>query len=119
MPSPVDDLAPATLPTVPDFGLLPGEIGEQAPETPRGRIERWQLKLLDLSLRNRLLNYRDSKQTLPLRCPSVAVFEDELAAGKKFRVFSLNDNNPFGNRTFSPEEGQRIEEEVISNCVRA
>ena len=66
-----DVAAPAALPPPPDFGLLPSEISEEPPETPRDRIERWQRKLLDLSLRNRLLNYRDSKQTLPLRCPSV------------------------------------------------
>ena len=111
-----DETAPAALPPLPDFGLLPGEIGEEEPETPLGRIERWQRKLLDLSLRNRLLNYRDSKQTLPLRCPSVADLEDELAAGKKFRGFSLSDNDPFGNRTVSPEDAQRIEEEVIRDA---
>lgn len=112
----VDDAASAALPPVPDFGMLPGEISEEVPETPRDRIERWQRKLLDLSLRNRLLNYRDSKQTLPLRCPSVAAFEDELAAGKSFRGFSLRDNDPFGNRTVSPEDTQRIEEEVIRDA---
>ena len=111
-----DEAAPAALPPLPDFGLLPGEISEESPETPQGRIERWQRKLLDLSLRNRLLNYRDSKQTLPLRCPSVGAFEDELAAGKKFRGFSLNDNDPFGNRTVSPEDAQRIEEDVIRDA---
>ena len=115
-PDAIDEAAPAALPPLPDFGLLPGEISEEAPETPRDRIERWQRKLLDLSLRNRLLNYRDSKQTLPLRCPSVAAFEDELAAGKRFRGFSLNDNDPFGNRTVSPEDAQRIEEEVIRDA---
>ena len=112
----IDEAAPAALPPLPDFGLLPGEISEETPEAPQDRIERWQRKLLDLSLRNRLLNYRDSKQTLPLRCPSVAVFEDDLAAGKKFRVFSLNDNDPFGNRVVSPEDAQRIEEEVVRDA---
>ena len=112
----VDEVTPATLPQVPDFGLLPGEISEEEPKTPPDRIERWQRKLLDLSLRNRLLNYRDSKQTLPLRCPSVADFEDALAAGKKFRGFSLNDNDPLGNRMVSPEDVQRIEEGVIRDA---
>ena len=108
-PGATNEAAPAALPPVPDFGLLPGEITPEAPETSQDRIERWQRKLLDLSLRNRLLNYRDSKQTLPLRCPSVAAFEDELAAGTKFQGFSLNDNDPFGNRTVSLEDAQRIE----------
>ena len=111
-----DETAPAALPPLPDFGLLPSEISEEPPETPQDRIERWQRKLLDLSLRNRLLNYRDSKQTLPLRCPSVAVLEDELAAGNKFQGFSLNDNDPVGDRTVSPEDAQRIEEEVIRDA---
>ncbi len=115
----IDEAAPAALPPLPDFGLLPSEISEEEPENPRDRIERWQRKLLDLSLRNRLLNYRDSKQTLPLRCPSVAAFEDELAAGKKFRGFSLNDNDPFGNRTVSQEDAQRIEEEVIRDAFES
>ena len=42
--------------------------------------------------------------------------KNELAAGKKFRGFSLNDNDPFGNRTLSPEDAQRIEEEVIRDA---
>ena len=108
-----DDVAPAALPPSPDFGLLPGEISEEEPETAQGRVERWHRKLLDLSLRNRLLNYRDGKQTLPMRCPSVAVLEDRLADGKKFQAFSLVDNDPVGDRTVSPEERQRIEEGVV------
>jgi len=113
---PTDEIMPAALPLLPDFGLLPSEIGEEKPETPRDRIERWQRRLLDISLRNRLLNYRDSKQALPLRCPNVAALEDDLAAGKKFRGFSLNDNDPFGRRTVSPEAAQRIEEEVVRDA---
>ncbi len=112
----IDETVPAALPPEPNFGSLPGEVSEEEPETPQGRIERWQRKLLDLSLRNRLLNYRDSKQTLPLRCPDTAAFEDELAAGKKFQGFSLQDNDPIRDRAVSPEEAQRIEEEVIRDA---
>ena len=112
-PDSSDEVAPAPLPPMPDFGLLPSEISEETPETPHDRVERWQRKLLDLSLRNRLLNYRDSKQTLPLRCPNVGSLEDALAAGKKFRGFSLTDEDPVGDRTVSPEDAQRIEEELI------
>ena len=108
-----DEVAPAALPPLPDFGLLPSEISDDAPDTPRDRVERWQRKLLDLSLRNRLLNYRDSKRTLPLRCPDVGALEDALTAGKKFRGFSLTDEDPVGNRTVSPEEAQRIEEDLV------
>ena len=109
----LDEVAPAALPPLPEFDLLPGESGDEASDTPLDRIERWQRKLLDLSLRNRLLNFRDSKQTLPLRCPDAGALEDELAAGKKFRGLSLQDEDPLGNRTISPEEAQRIEEAFV------
>ena len=115
-PCAVDEVAPAALPPLPDFGLLAGEISEEAAETPLGRIERWQRKLLDLSLRNRLLNFRDSKQTLPWRCPDVGALEDALAAGKKFRGLSLKDEDPLGKRSVSPEEAQRIEEEFVRDA---
>ena len=49
-----------------------------APDTPAGRIERWKSKLLDLTLRNRLLNHRDSKVTLPLLGTMPADVEDAL-----------------------------------------
>ena len=111
-----DEVAPAALPPLPDFGFLPGESSEEATESPLGRIERWQRKLLDLTLRNRLLNYRDSKQTLPLRCPDIGTLEDALADGKKFRGLSLNDEDPFGTRTVSPEEAQRVEEAFVRDA---
>ena len=114
--SAVDEVAPAALPPEPDFGLLPTEFAEETADTPLGRIERWQRKLLDLSLRNRLLNFRDSKQTLPLRCPDVGALEDALAAGKKFRGLSLKDEDPIGNRSVSSEDAQRIEEEVVRDA---
>ena len=52
-PDTIDEATPAALPPLPDFGLLPGEVSEETPGTPQDRIERWQRKLLDLSLRNR------------------------------------------------------------------
>ncbi|MXY51445.1 MAG: DUF4011 domain-containing protein [Gammaproteobacteria bacterium] len=107
-----DDVATATLPRVPDFGLLPGEERDEEPPRPQDRIERWQRKLLDLSLRNRLLNFRDSKQTVPFRCSNVAALEDALADGRRFRGLSLNDENPVGDRSVSAAEAARIEEQV-------
>jgi len=87
------------LPQMPD---LPDDLTiastEELPTTPRGRIERWQSRLLDLSLRNRLLNFRDSRQVIPFACPDLPLLEDHLAAGKKIRVISLNEENPVGDR---------------------
>ncbi len=107
-----DAVGPAPLPKRPDFGRLPSEEIDEHPQTPKGRIERWQSKLLDLSLRNRLLNFRVTKQTVPLDCLKVASLEDALAGGSKFGFMSLTDENPSNGRKLSPEEKRRIEEEV-------
>lgn len=97
---PVDDrtVEPPPLPVKPDIHIIPTVETEDVPNTPQGRIERWQRKLLDLSLRNRLLNFRDSKQTVPLVCPDIGVMEDRLEAEKTFRIISLKEEDPVGNR---------------------
>ena len=110
--TPTDEVVAAPLPERPDFGRLPGEDVDENPQTPQGRIDRWQRKLLDLSLRNRLLNFLSSKQTVPFRCPDAAALEDALAGGTKFRAVSLSDENPIGDRTLSPEDAHRVEEQV-------
>jgi hypothetical protein len=42
---------------------------DNSSQGPVGRIEHWKQKLLDLTLNNRLLNFKESKQTIPLLCP--------------------------------------------------
>jgi len=113
---PQDEAAPAALPKPLDLGLLPGEVREDAPDTPLGRIERWQRKLLDLSLRNRLLNFKDTKQSLPFICPDVSTLEDHLADNKKFSTLALREDDPVGNRTLTSEERRKVEEEVSTNA---
>jgi very-short-patch-repair endonuclease len=56
------------------------------PVTPQGRIDHWKQQLLDLTLRNRLLNFRETKQTIPLICPDPEHLEDQLAADETFHV---------------------------------
>ncbi|MBM4370000.1 MAG: DUF4011 domain-containing protein, partial [Deltaproteobacteria bacterium] len=51
------------------------------PDTVVTRFKRWRDRLLDLSLNNRLLNYRPGARTaLPLRVPGLPRFEDLLAS---------------------------------------
>ena len=106
-----NEVTPAVLPPIPDFGQLPGEEAEEVPRTPEGRIERWQRRLLDLSLRNKLLNFKATKQSLPLRCPNLSALEDQLAEGGALRIISLEDENPVGERNsdqYRRETGQDI-----------
>jgi hypothetical protein len=86
------------LPPLPTFGVMPSGIAEEKPSTAGGRIDRWQRKLLDLSLRNRLLNFKDGKAVVPFVCPSIHEMEDRLASGAKIRVISLPEQNPLGDR---------------------
>lgn len=48
----------------------------------------WERKLLDLSLRNNLLNMRITKNTLQLMSTDLDKFEDALADGSEFRLLS-------------------------------
>ena len=103
---------------------MPAENVEEKPTTATGRIDRWQRKLLDLTLRNRLLNFTESKKAVPFLCPDIADLEDRLANRTAIRLISLPEQNPLGerdaalfretrghdlNRTFAAEALQRDE----------
>ena len=85
------------LPSEPD-NLMPAEVVDQKPTTPAGRIERWQTRLLDLSLRNRLLNFSEGKRAVPFVCPDVAYLEDRLADNATIKLISLPQQSPLGDR---------------------
>lgn len=99
------------VPRVPDeISLITeGEILE----TPESRLERWQRKLLDLSLRNRLLNFRPGKGAVTICCPDPDRFEDLLAEGHRFDIRPLPE-------TFRSDDGEarRDREEVIVEYAR-
>ncbi|MBU2957820.1 DUF3320 domain-containing protein [Paracoccus sp. C2R09] len=79
-------VAPAALPRPLPPGMMPASpIADDTPRNAADRIARWQRKLLDLSLRNRLLNFRDTRQTLPFVCPDIPALEDRLAQGQGIR----------------------------------
>src|SRR5690606_29182519 len=47
----------------------------------------WKDRLLDLTLRNRLLNFRpDRREVLPLEIPDVSAFEDLLATNEQLEI---------------------------------
>ena len=74
-------------PVLPDFDE--GLDEDELPETPQGRLERWQRKLLDLSARNPLLNHRSTKTSLSLICPEPGRLEDKLADGARISIHSV------------------------------
>ena len=64
-------------------------INLAAEDTPEGRLASWKSKLLDLTLRNRLLNFKTSKSTLQFVAPDLALLEDALSDGSEFRIRPL------------------------------
>lgn len=58
-------------------------------ETPAGRLSRWKSRLLDMTLRNRMLNFKPSQSNLRLLVPDPAHLEDALADGKEFKVRAM------------------------------
>ncbi|CAK0749092.1 AAA domain-containing protein [Azospirillaceae bacterium] len=81
-------------PIEPTFSEAPSDLPDEIisletkpePSTPKGRQERWQRKLLDLSLRNALLNFRVGKRAIAFDAPDPGTLEDILASGKTLRI---------------------------------
>lgn len=80
---------------------------ELAPATPLGRLEQWQRRLLDLSLRNPLLSLRDSRTAIPILAPDPALLEDALAAGQAFALEALPPRGEDAAAVLAREQGAR------------
>ncbi|MBT7301791.1 MAG: DUF4011 domain-containing protein, partial [Victivallales bacterium] len=80
-PEPAEGIPPSAL-----ADPLVEEAELSAEDQKLSRLERWKRHLLDLSRRNRLLNFRDSRRSILLACPDLASVEDALAAGDEFTV---------------------------------
>ena len=88
---------------------------DRTDETPESRLDRWQRRLLDLSLRNRLLNFRPGRGSVTLGCPDPARFEDLLADGARLTVYPLPDrfrNDEEGSR--DPSRRHQRDEEIAA-----
>lgn len=88
-----------TVVSAPTFDDAPADLAEQSQTdeadpallNPKDRLARWQRKLLDLSLRNNLLNFKGSKKALKLEAPDAALLEDMLAEGQILKVMPRPD----------------------------
>lgn len=75
--------------------------GEDNKDTPQGRLAAWQNRLLDLTLHNRLLNFRETKQTLPVLSPNLATLEDGLAEGEGYHILAAP-------KEFDPQQSRNM-----------
>lgn len=65
------------------------EYKEAAQKQKLTKEEQWERKLLDLSLRNMLINMRFTSSIVPLLSSSVSDLEDALVEGEEFQVLPL------------------------------
>lgn len=86
------EAAPVIEPVFDEAPDLPEDetVIEPDPATlnPKDRLARWQRKLLDLSLRNNLLNFRGSKKAIKLEAPDPGALEDLLSDGQPVRLLA-------------------------------
>ena len=75
------------LPSLDPAYLTPIEIDVE--DTPEGRLANWKSKLLDLTLRNRLLNFKTNKSTLQFVAPNLPALDVALSSGSEFRIKPL------------------------------
>ena len=88
-----DDEAPGGIEPTPNLPPLDPEfltpLDLPAENTPEGRLSKWKSRLLDLTLRNRLLNFKPTKSTLQFVAPQLASLEDAVSDGTEFRIRPL------------------------------
>lgn len=121
---------PTVAPTInlPAFVTQHKNKPEPIVETPATRLDRWKRKLLDLTLNNRQLNFRDSKKNLPILCPDLGSLEDALADGKTFKVLprlgDLGESNSRNadvhrSRTGKDSLDEMLREELVARRLHA
>ncbi len=110
---------PPELPPL-DPSVMIGEVVE-TDNTPEGRLANWKAKLLDLTLRNRLLNFKPSKKFLKVICHDVGDLEDAFASGGEFKLVakrSLADmGDPRSEEDFKAEFGMTSAEQHAKSVL--
>ncbi|WP_409422960.1 DUF4011 domain-containing protein [Pseudaeromonas sp. ZJS20] len=124
-PGAVLALGGPTIEDVPELPPLdPGVITTEnamTDNTPEGRMANWKSKLLDLTLRNRLLNFKPSKKFLKVVIHDAGDLEDALAAGGEFKLVakrSMADmGDPRSEDEFKAEHGMTSAEQHAKSVL--
>jgi len=98
---------------------------EAVPESARKRLERWSGELLDISLRNKLINVR-LQNVIQLCSVDVGALEDSLAEGAKLQILSkpdvFSDSSPRSADAHEAQTGKQgdielAERHLKENCL--
>lgn len=112
--------APPALPVLDPELLEPTYAGDDL-DTPAGRLSHWKSRLLDLTLRNRLLNFKPTKSTLKFAAPDLAALEGAIAGGKDFTIRTLppamQGGDPRNAATHRAQTGREITDEMAGSAL--
>jgi very-short-patch-repair endonuclease len=102
-------------PELPGFDVETIEV----PDTPSGKLELWQRKLLDLTTRNRLLHLPDGAKAVRLVCPDPGGLEDLLADKKSVRIVPMPPLDVGGrdSQIYEERNQENLEEETARQCL--
>src|SRR5690606_35207759 len=82
-----------------------------------GRLAQWQRKLLDLSLRNPLLNMKSSRTSIALIVPEPSQLEDRLADGMEISIEPLPDHATRDAQVHAQQTGSNLHEEIARTAL--
>ena len=92
------------------------EVSENAEGTPADRLQIWERKLLDFSMRNSLLNLRLTRKAIPFVSFNLEQLEDHLQAGESYELLASPSKNKI-----QPDEGSyylsRLHQEELEPIV--
>ena len=107
------------LPPIDPGSLEPVEV--EVAQTPQGRLNNWKSKLLDLTLRNKLLNFKPTKKYLKIVTHSLSDLEDKIATEGEFKLSSkpqlMQDGDPRSEALFRAEHGISSSEQHAMNVL--
>ena len=110
------------LPVIPPLPPVRKDEQVVVEETPETRIDSWSRKLLDLTKKNSLLNFSDRAVAIKLYCPNIAVMEDMLADGTKFKFLSAQESPQFDpsrdSEMFRLQTGSDVHREYALNQIK-
>ncbi|MFM1988031.1 MAG: hypothetical protein RJA99_988 [Pseudomonadota bacterium] len=111
---------PPVLPPL-DPEVLEPTYGSDDLDTPAGRLSHWKSRLLDLTLRNKLLNFKSTKSTLRFAAPDLPALEDAIAGGKDFTIRPLppvmQGADPRDAKAYANKGGREITDEMAERAL--
>lgn len=115
------DIAIDILDDLPEQSYVTEPTDPVIPNTPEARVENWKRQLLDLTMRNRLLNFTTRSRSIQLECYDPGKLEDYLADGKQFKISSAEehklDNDPRSEKIHLQQQDENLRVERVKRLL--